>query len=530
MNDLLATCLTPRGVMKLSWQHKKKIVVFPTLVLAMGAIVFLYFPRTYRSQAQIFLRLGRESVGLDPTATTGQTISLQQGDRKDEVKSAMEVIKSRGVIGQVVDELGPDFVLARGTGGAPQSALAEAVAVPMQTLVDWYRSIDPISDRERAIVLIERHLYVGAERGATLIEIVYEAKSPQLAQAVCNAFVEVYQKEHMRIQRSDESRPFFEEQQQRLRQQLDTALEAVRAAKSEMGLADIDQRRQTLEAQFSAVELDRLTTQQQLSTSQARADELQQQLMLIPERLVASKKSVPNVGADLLRDQLYTLEVKSMDLQSRYTGNHPKVRAVNEQLKEAQQVVAQQSDDRSETTDEINPIYRQLMLDLKQERGLLAGLKARLVTLTEQNRTILAGLQALNTHELKIDQLSRDADLAREKYAQYSKNLEEARMDKQLELDGINNLSVVQPASLNERPASPSKPLVAIATLLLATAGTSLLVVASEWLHIQPAPVNGVAFGARRLSPATAEPRNRVRHRTLSAKTNGHASENGHNA
>jgi uncharacterized protein involved in exopolysaccharide biosynthesis len=168
--------------------------------------------------------------------------------------------------------------------------------VPLAKLTEWYRSIDPISDRERAIVEIERHLYVGAERGATLIEIVYEAQTPQLAQAVCKAFVDVYQEEHMRIQRSDESRPFFAEQQERLRQQLDAALEAVRAAKNEMGLADIDQRRETLEAQYSAVELDRLTTQQHLATSQARADELQQQLMLIPERLVASKKSVPNVG------------------------------------------------------------------------------------------------------------------------------------------------------------------------------------------------------------------------------------------
>jgi uncharacterized protein involved in exopolysaccharide biosynthesis len=216
-----------------------------------------------------------------------------------------------------------------------------------------------------------------------------------------------------------------------------------------------------------------------------------------------------------------------MDLQARYTENHPKVRAVNEQLKEAQQVVAEQADDRSETTDEINPIYRQLMLDLKQERGVLAGLKARLVTLAEQNRAILGSLQALNAHELKIDQLSRDADLARDKYAQYSKNLEEARMDKELEKDGINNLSVVQPASLNERPASPSKPLVALATLILATAGTAVLVVASEWLRLQPVTANGYAYGVRR-PVANGASGHRVRHRALSAKTNGHAAENGH--
>ena len=174
-------------------------MICPLIAIAVGAAVILYFPRTYRSQAQIFLRLGRESVGLDPTATTGQTISMQQGDRKDEVKSAMEVIKSRGIIAQVVDQLGTEVVLGGGKtdGEARTNRFVEAVAAPIGKVADWYRSIDPISDRERAIVLVERNLYVGAERGATLIEIAFEAKTPKIAQAVCGAFVEIYQKEHM---------------------------------------------------------------------------------------------------------------------------------------------------------------------------------------------------------------------------------------------------------------------------------------------------------------------------------------------
>jgi uncharacterized protein involved in exopolysaccharide biosynthesis len=494
--------------------------------------VMLYFPRTYRSQAQVFLRLGRESVGLDPTATTGETISLQQGDRKDEVKSAMEVIKSRGVISQVVDRLGAELVLGRdaGQGGAAKSWLTRAAALPLEQLVEWYRSIDPISDRERAIVLVEKHLYVGAERGATLIEIVYEAKTPQLAQTVCDAFVDVYQEEHMRIQRSDESSPFFQEQQDRLRQQLDAALNAVRLAKNEMGLADIEQRRTTLEAKFSAVEIDRLTTQQQLATSQARADDLQRQLREVPERLVASKKSVPNVGADLIRDQLYSLEVKSMDLQSRFTEKHPKVRAVNEQLGDARVVMAEQTDARMETTDEINPIYRQLSLELKQEQSTMAGLKARLGALAEQNRAIVADLQSLNASELVIDQLSRDADLARGRFFEYSQKLEEARMDKQLQLEKISNIARVQEASLNERPASPSKPLVAIATLLFAVAGTVVSIGFSEWIHAPQPASNGVARELIRHGAAPIAARARVRRHVVAARSNGQASENGHEA
>lgn len=477
--------LNPRVVLATILRHKKKVVFCPLLAIGLGVLVLLYFPRSYRSQAQIFLRLGRESVGLDPTATTGHTISLQQGDRKDEVKSVIEVIKSRGVIAQVVDQLGPEVVLGGGDGGAERGPLKRALGAPLAAVAHWFRRLDPVSERERALILVERHLYVAAERGSTLVDVSYEAKTPQLAQTVCAALVDVYQKEHMRIQRSDASRPFFEEQQDRLRQQLDGSLTALRDAKNQMGLADIVARRATLEAQFSAVELDRLSTQQQLAASQARVVDLELQLTQVPERLLASKKNVPNVGADLLRDQLYSLQMKSMDLQARYTDTHPRVKTVNEQLKDAEGVLAGQSGERTETTDDVNPIHRQLALSLKQDRNLLAGLKARLAELDTQSKTVRADLRSLNGFELTLDQLGRDADLARDKFYQYAKNLEEARIDKALESDKISNLSTVQSASLSERPVTPSKPLVAIAALLLATAGTAAVVMASEWVQVQ---------------------------------------------
>jgi uncharacterized protein involved in exopolysaccharide biosynthesis len=278
-----------------------------------------------------------------------------------------------------------------------------------------------------------------------------------------------------------------------------------------------------VEAQFSAVELERLATLQQFATSQARAADLEKQIGEVPARLVASTKQMPNVGADLLRDQLYSLEVKSMELQSRYTAKHPRVQAIHDQLQDAEEVVQAQSNARTETTDEINPIHRQLSLDLKHERNTLAGLQARLAALDTQLKGIRGDLQALNAGELKVDQLTREAQLARDKFMQYAKNLEESRIDRELQRNGISNLSIVQSASLNERPASPSKPLVALATLLLATAGTVVLVAGSEWMHSGAIVVTDNAEGSS--AAARTSWRNRVQHRAVSAKSNGHTSD-----
>jgi uncharacterized protein involved in exopolysaccharide biosynthesis len=478
MSDDLSTPFDPRAVREIIHRNKKLLIAGPLVAVALGALVFLFAPRTYRSEARIFLRLGRESLAVDPTATTGQTLALQQADRKDEVKSAIEVLKSRRIIGEAVDKLGPDVVLGR--DGANGSGLGRVVTAPLRWAVAIVKSIDPISEREEALLRIERHLHASAERESTVIVIQYDADRPKLAQTVCGAVVDAYRQQHMRIHRSEESRPFFAEQQERLRSQLDEALENVRRVKNELGLSSIDQRRTSLEAQFNAVELDRLSTEEQLATAKARIADLQRHLAEVPERLVGSKKSVPNQGADLLRQQLYALQVKVMDLQSRYSDEHPLVQAAKDQLQEAKRVLAQQADERMETTDDINTIHRELLLELKREQSLVAGLKARSTELARQKETVLAALRQVNDQDLKIDQLARQADLARDRFMQYSRNMEEARIDLALQSERISNVSIVQPAMLAEKPVSPSKPLVAAATLLLAVCGPLAFVMVRE--------------------------------------------------
>lgn len=501
---------TPHSFLPIVSRHWKIIVFWPLISLALGVLFFVFCPRTYRSEAKLFLRVGRESVGIDPTATAGQTMPLYTADRKDEVKTAEGIFRSRSVAAAVVDRLGPEVVLSRQAGDEGKTnLLVKLIGKPIGALMAMVRSLDPISEREEAIIKLERNLSVAAERQATLIVVRYHAASPQLAQKVCQAVVDAARQEHMRVHRNEESRPFFAEQQERLRQRLDESLEALRDAKNEMGLADVEQRRSTLEAKYSAIALDRLSTNQQLATSQARISDLQRQLEEVPERLIAARRSIPNQGADLLRDRFYELQVKSMDLAARYSVSHPLVRAVNEQLKEAQKVLEEQAEQRIETTDEINPIYRELSLAMQQELAVVAGLKARLGELDQQQETVLAELKALNQHDLRIDQLTREAELARSKYLQYARQMEEARIDKELENERISNIGVVQAATLAEKPVVPSRLLVAAATLLLATAGTFGLVRISEQMSSSGLPDRGQAV------PQEDVPRERIRRRKL---------------
>lgn len=61
-------------------------------------------------------------------------------------------------------------------------------------------------------------------------------------------------------------------------------------------------------------------------------------------------------------------------------------------------------------------------------------------------------------------------------------NLEDARLSEELDLRAISNISVAQPATLEEDPVSPSKPLVAALGLFGMLVGSTMIVVSSKIL------------------------------------------------
>ncbi|QDU90001.1 Tyrosine-protein kinase etk [Pirellulimonas nuda] len=480
----LPTELSASDFWEVVFRNKVKLIVLPLVIMTLAVGVTLYFPRTYRSEARLFLQVGHESVGIDPTATTGQTISLMQSGRDEEVKSAIEVLGSRGVLSQVVEELGPDYVLR----GGPKSdqtpnPITATIKQGISSVIGVLKRIDPVGDHEQAVIEIEEGLKIEAVRSSTVLVVTYDTKSAEGAKGVLDALVDVYQREHLRIHRNANSGDFFADQQGQLKTRLDEAQNALMDAKNRMGIASVEGRRSTLENQIQSIELDSFQTEQSLATSLARMKDLEEQLDEMPERLVASVTSKPNEGADLMRDQLYERQIKLLDLKSRYTDSNPLVQAVSAQVEEAKKVVDAQSVDRKESTDDANPLHRELTLDFKKEQSQVAGLESRLETLTEQRKIILADLEQLNRNEVVLDRLAREEHLARDKFMQYANNLEQARMDKALEDQKVSGVSVAQAATLAQKPVKPSKPLCLLGGFMLAGAVAVGSVVASEKLN-----------------------------------------------
>jgi len=506
----------PLSVARAFYRHKFKAFFCAAAILGLATLVLLYAPRTYRSEARLFLQVGRESVRLDPTATTGKTIALQQSGRDNEIATAIEVMKSRAIVEQVVDQLTPEVVLGQaGTGQAAPNRLADTVTAPLHYVIGAIKNIDPISKREEAIIQILRNLEVDAEFDSTVIVLTYDAETPQLAQQVMSTVVDTFRNEHVRLHRTSGSKAFFAEQRAELEAKVQEAESSLRDAKNKMGVTSIEARRSTLETRLSTIELGRNSTIQQIAATEARIKTLQGHVDAIPERLHTSTKTMPNSSADALRSQLYALQVKLLDLESKYSEDHPLVASARDQVAEAKQMVDREESERSETTDSLNVNHRTLKLDLAQAESQLAGLEAEMAELDGQREQALGDLKQLNEFEVQLDELERNRTLARNNFFQYAEALEQARMDEALDSQRISNVNQAQAATLSEKPVSPSKLTVGALSLFLMFAGTTGLVLGCEQLRLAKEHsraeathangangTNGVAVERREYAPA----------------------------
>ena len=66
------------------------VLVF-LLTVGAAVLAMIYLPRSYESEAMIFVKLGRETVSLDPTAATGSRVSVLES-RDNEINSIRDML------------------------------------------------------------------------------------------------------------------------------------------------------------------------------------------------------------------------------------------------------------------------------------------------------------------------------------------------------------------------------------------------------------------------------------------------------
>lgn len=449
--------------------------------------------RVYRSEAKIFVRLGRESVALDPTAATGPVVSVLES-RDKELNSILEIMQSRWLREAVVRQLGADRILdgtdddsaadpsvdpnAKPSASAPVAASASIAEWVVSLLDIWSGAPKPDAATrafERAVRDLEFSVEVSLSRHTNVIGIATEAYAPKLAQKITQAYIDNYLERHAKLNRASGSYAFFADQASQLAEELRQKQEALREFKSQANIGDLALRRELLMERIGEREAALWRAEAEVAACQAKIGSAELRLKELPEMSVKEETSGHhNPAADEMRNQLYALQLREANLLAIHADAHPLVQQVRREITEAQVILDREGGARTQVTRAANRLREELQLGLLEDQTQLAEAQANRQASATQIAAGREEMEALGKHEVGLVKLQRELDVLDAQYRRYAENLDQTRIDEALEASRISNLNVVEPPTLVLRPVRPVK----LMNLLGGLIGSSALALA----------------------------------------------------
>ena len=437
--------------------RNKALVALVFLIFIAGTMSILWLrDRSYESDSRLFVR---ETVTVDPTASTAGGNVTASDSQQREIQSVLDILTSRGLIADVVDELGPTHILdyrreeADGESESsvlPNLDIGQAVA-RLKVALAPLKLTDPPNERAKAIEVLSKSIQVAAEDESNVVTVTVEGRSPFEAQETCEVLLKTFLKTHLDAHRVPGALEFFESQTAAVKSDLDAATSQLRDLKNDCALTSVDASRTVLNEKLREVELEFLLASTTKFASEAKRQSMMSTLADVPETVIIEELTgLVNTAKDTMRGQLFGVELQKADLAT-FTPNHPEVRRQRRKLDEAKSVFGGQSV-APQLKRSINETHQQLDLARMLEQAETVAQTARLEKLSELRTSILREMRQLNEREIAITDVERTVELLDAKYRRYVASQENARIESALQEQQLSSINIVQPPTFNDDP------------------------------------------------------------------------------
>jgi capsular exopolysaccharide synthesis family protein len=459
-----------RDLYYIFFRHKWKVLlVFLTIVVTTYIGVSLS-DNVYRSEAKLLVRLGREAVTLDPTATTGTIVPVSQS-RESQINTELDILRSQEIAEKVVDSMGLEAFLPPGERQQKRS------------LLEWLGLATPLSGRDAVVLSVKNNLEVEIQKASWIVSLSYESKDKEKAQQVLSKFIDCYLEKHIDVHRTLGSFQFFTQESNNMRDRLAKTENQLWDLMNQTGVSSLEEQKRVFLGRIGTLQADLDSAEVELAASRAKAQELQKNLSGTPDLVVTGATvGLPNAAADTMRARLYELQLLEQDLTSKFEPESRQVQDVRRQIAAAQALLDQENQARSTLTKGMNTTYQEIQSAMLSEQANVSWLQAKVNELKSKLELAKGELNTLNDNSIKITSLTREVGIQEDNYRKYSENLEQARIDDALETGKISNINVVQSATLPIRPVRPNRLLNIMLGLLIGIVGGIVIAFVSEYL------------------------------------------------
>jgi len=452
-NEIDNTVTFPRLASAI-WNYRYRAAFVFTILIIATVAIYIVVPRKYGSEGKIFVQLGRGSIGIDPTATTAGTISLNES-RETEIKSIVEIMRSRELAEMVANEIGPERIL-ESEWKLPEflspSALKDAISGDTR---DKDIAYEKRKQLDEAVKHLMGEVKIDAEKKTTVIYVWATSRSPELARDIVDAYLKNYQTKHLEINRNERSFDFFDSQYKKQETKLAEAQKALSEYRNQNGVLSIEGARSLLQTKIDKLQLQILEVESQVAASKARVAAFDTQLAQIEQSIEIRSVTGRRSSTELMRDRLSQLTIERLELAGKLPPDHPKLIAVETKLAEAEEFYSKMPQDNDDVTTEVNPNFLAVKATRLNESAALEGYEEQLKSLKTNLAIANVDLEALNGKELVFEQLQRDIDTNSSAFLAYAGKRAEAQVLHELDATSISNVKIWQPAKLILKHTSP---------------------------------------------------------------------------
>jgi uncharacterized protein involved in exopolysaccharide biosynthesis len=465
------TKYTPKDVLTIAFRRRRWLIACVATTVIAAVLGAWLLPR-YKGEAKILIM--RERV--DPVVTPAPeqstfAVSAQPVVSDEELKSEVDMLTSYDLVRDVVRSAHPEQT---------------AEKHPFKFLFAWQKWLHTPAEQEGALVeKVINDLNVDSVKGSDTILVEYKNHDREVAKRVLDRLIELYTQRHLLVHRPMGQYNFFEQQAVEYKKNLDQAEAKLSEFPVTSGVVNPAADRDILLQKLGEFQAALHQAEVSISDTKDRINDLQGQMGSTPDRITTQLKRSDNPQLlEQLKNTLLNLELKRIDLLTKFQPDYRPVKEVEKEIANTQAAIrAQESAPVQEQTTDVDPTHQWVVGELAKAKADLAGLEARRTALVRTVTAYEANARDLDQKAIIQHDLQRDANSQESKYLMYERKREEARVDDALDKQRMLNIAIAEPPTV---PALPSHSPLLFAVIIFAT--MTLLSVGTFWMleHFDP--------------------------------------------
>ena len=427
---------SPRDLLFVLFWHRRKVVAFFCIAMLVTALAVLAIPSTYRSESSMLVKLGADSITPDATASIGGPMVQPVMYWEVQMKTELEVLKSRDIAEGVVMQVGAGRILGRPNAGT-------------------IGKDDPMN--LQALMLVQQNLKTEIVPDSSILNVSYESKDGLLARDIVKAYVDRYLEVRSEVYTKTASAHFLTGEREQTLAKVAEVEEQIRKIKNEAGVGDIQEYAKILQGRIGTMQTEMLTARTQHKTADA-------EVAIVRQRLVAG------------------MEQNLDEMRKRYGNNSTIIRAMEDRLAATRSGLIAASTEPDKNQPAVSSVLQDLRKRLEDAITTSEVAKARETAIADEIAKAEASQKLINDVELKIKQLLRGANLKEDALKIVAQAADRAELLAAFQGEKLNNVNIVQPATLPLRPVSPNRLMLLALGCFVAGTGAVGLGIASEAL------------------------------------------------